>query len=553
MPVSWKFNGNDVSSRVSVKTNATHLSIYLVTAADQGEYMCSTKDPDNNAELSRTYNVVVQVSTSYVLVVGEGTSARLPCNFFSDYEVMTNALWFKETESNKKKAVLTSADSSSDEDTKAALLYPSDHDQTMILRHVTTDDQGLYHCDSPEGGTLSTVKLIVKSAPTLAPHSCHGFISPWEPCEDDHGRVTGQVLRESLTEFSFKLFSSIREANPYRNLLYSPISISGALAHLLLGARNRTRAALENALCLPSMFHCVHLEMKRLREHLSDSLQMASQIYYNKEFTLSESFLLQSAEFYDSEPVKLWDNTEENIHMINSWVANKTKNKITELVKSVSEHAQLMLLNAVSFSGMWTVKFNEKPMKRHFTKLNGDMVKVPALYNDKFLGSMVYAPGLKAQVMRFGLTGNNSLYILLPQTHIASDLQQVESRLTDAAVRQMVDQVQSATPQRVEVTLPQIKLNVEEDMTVLMKKLGLFSLFEGANLCGLNAEKPLTLDEAKHKAFLALTEQGVEAAAVTSMGFSRSFPSFSALRPFVLLLWSDTAQVPLFIGRVIEP
>lgn len=547
IPVSWKFNGKDM------KANATLLTISNVGAADEGEYVCSAKDPDNNKEMSSTYNVIVQASISYTMVVGENSNAYLPCNFLSDHKVKANALWFRQTASSNKEAMLTSADGLSSTDEKAGLLYPLDHDQTMILRDITMADQGQYFCEYPEGVRLSSVTLIVQTAPTRPPHSCQGFTAPWEECEDDNSRVTGYVLRESLTEFSFKLYSLFQEANPERNLLYSPISINGALAHLLLGARNKTRAALESALSLPPMFHCVHLEMKRLREQLSDSLQMASQIYYNKEFNLSESFLTQAAEFYESQPVRLLESDEENVHMINSWVANKTKNKITQLVKSVSEDTKLMLLNAVSFSGMWIIKFNEKPMKGHFTKLNGDMVKVPVLQNDRFMGSLVYVTELKAQVMRFGLTGNSSLYILLPPTHKASDLQQVESRLTDAAVRQMVDQEKRATPQRVEVTLPQIRLNVEQDMGILMKKLGLFSLFEDPNLCGLYDEEPLILQEAKHKAHLALTEKGVEAAAVTSLGVSRSFMSFSALRPFILLVWSDTAQVPLFIGRVTEP
>uniref|UniRef100_A0A8C6TZ50 Serpin peptidase inhibitor, clade G (C1 inhibitor), member 1 n=1 Tax=Neogobius melanostomus TaxID=47308 RepID=A0A8C6TZ50_9GOBI len=558
MPISWKFNGNNITSRDSVTTSATHLSISPVIAADQGEYECSVMDPETNVEMRRTYNVVIEALITYTLVVGDGTDARLPCNFLSEYEVKANALWFKETASNKKKAMLTSADKN--EEVRAKLLYPNDHDQTMSLREVTTDDEGLYHCESPEGVLLSTVRLIVNLAPIPTPHSCQGLTAPWEACEDDHSRVAGSVFRESLTEFSFKLYSFFRESRPQKNLLYSPISINGALTHLLLGARSKTRLDLESALCLPSMFHCVHSEMKRLREQLSySSLQMASQIYYNNQYNISESFQTQSAEFYESEPVKLQDNSEDNTHMINNWVANKTKIKSHNCEGQVLFFYDLLFCSSMMFFfnhillGMWTVKFNEKPMKGHFTKLNGDMIPVPVLQNDGFLGSLAYVTGLKATVMRFGLTGNNSLYILLPQTYKASDLQQVESQLTDAAVRQMVDQVNSATPQGIEVTLPQIKLSVEQDMTVLMKKLGLFSLFESPNLCGLYAEKPLILDEAKHKAYLALTEKGVEAAAVTALGFSRSFPSFSALRPFILLLWNDAAQVPLFIGRVIEP
>lgn len=82
---------------------------------------------------------------------------------------------------------------------------------------------------------------------------------------------------------------------------------------------------------------------------------------------------------------------------------------------------------------------------------------------------------------------------------------------------------------------------------------GLSSLFEKPNLCGIYSEDKLALNDAQHKAFLTLTEEGVEGAAATSLAYSRSFPTFSALRPFVLLLWNDRANVPLFIGRVTDP
>lgn len=47
------------------------------------------------------------------------------------------------------------------------------------------------------------------------------------------------------------------------------------------GARHDTRKAIERALCVPHDFHCVHLQMKKLREKLDGSMQIASQIYYN--------------------------------------------------------------------------------------------------------------------------------------------------------------------------------------------------------------------------------------------------------------------------------
>lgn len=87
----------------------------------------------------------------------------------------------------------------------------------------------------------------------------------------------------------------------------------------------------------------------------------------------------------------------------------------------------------------------------------------------------------------------------------------------------------------------------------LFLPLGLSELFDSANLCGLYPDNELLLTEARHRAFLTLTEEGVEAGAATSLAFSRSFSSFSALRPFLMILWSDQAKAPLFVGRVTEP
>jgi len=71
----------------------------------------------------------------------------------------------------------------------------------------------------------------------------------------------------------------------------------------------------------------------------------------SSEMNLSRSFIDQSFEYYETKPSKLLETNEENTQMINSWVANKTRNKITHLVDSVPTSTQLILLNAVSFSG----------------------------------------------------------------------------------------------------------------------------------------------------------------------------------------------------------
>ncbi|XP_071360544.1 plasma protease C1 inhibitor [Trachinotus anak] len=550
--ITWIFNGKDISEQpppsVRYKNNGLSLSISPVTPANEGQYACLVKE--NNIETIRMHNITVVASLDITIKVNQGSEVNLLCFLPPSSQVMANAHWFKETDGVR--TVLNPEDDTVD-NKRLNLLYPLDQDQTILIKDTVVEDAGIYYCESADGKRLSTINIIIEVLPTKPPFSCDKFPRAWEPCQDENSRTGEPMLQESMTEFSMKLYSYLRESYPSSNLLISPMSISGALSHLLLGARDKTRKAIEWAVCVPHDFHCVHFQMKKLREKLAGSLEMASQIYYNPQMNLTESFTHQSIQFYEAEPTRLLETSEENTQMINNWVANKTKNKITHLVDSISPNTQLILLNAVSFNGQWMVKFNPKPKKGLFTKLDGDLVKVPLLYHHNYMVAMTHVAQLKAQVARFALSGDSSLYILLPRSNTVADLQQVEERMTDTAVRQMIEQMKTTSPAFIEVTLPQIKLDDQPDMNILFKKLGLSSLFEDPNLCGLNFENSLVLDDVRHRAFLALTEQGVEAGAVTAMSFSRSFPSFTALRPFIMLLWSDLANVPLFIGRVTEP
>lgn len=550
--ITWIFNGKDISEQpppsVRYKNNGLSLSISPVTPANEGQYACLVKE--NNIETIRMHNITVVASLDITIKVNQGSEVNLLCFLPPSSQVMANARWFKETDGVR--TVLNPEDDTVD-NKRLNLLYPLDQDQTILIKDTVVEDAGIYYCESADGKRLSTINIIIEVLPTKPPFSCDKFPRAWEPCQDENSRTGEPMLQESMTEFSMKLYSYLRESYPSSNLLISPMSISGALSHLLLGARDKTRKAIEWAVCVPHDFHCVHFQMKKLREKLAGSLEMASQIYYNPQMNLTESFTHQSIQFYEAEPTRLLETSDENTQMINNWVANKTKNKITHLVDSISPNTQLILLNAVSFNGQWMVKFNPKPKKGLFTKLDGDLVKVPLLYHHNYMVAMTHVAQLKAQVARFALSGDSSLYILLPRSNTVADLQQVEERMTDTAVRQMIEQMKTTSPAFIEVTLPQIKLDDQPDMNILFKKLGLSSLFEDPNLCGLNFENSLVLDDVRHRAFLALTEQGVEAGAVTAMSFSRSFPSFTALRPFIMLLWSDLANVPLFIGRVTEP
>ncbi|CAL8287909.1 unnamed protein product [Arctogadus glacialis] len=555
LPILWKHNGKGIvpSPNFKFEQNSMFLSVSKITPASEGVYECFARE--ENIVWMNTHTITVEKLTAYTLKINEGWDINLMCMSPAHLQSDTYAQWYKVSPDGNTSLLWPGDGMAEGSANRVEWVFgsPGNSDQSITIKSPVVGDSGLYRCESINGSIFSVIQLIVEVAPTAAPHSCAGFFSAWEPCLDTDNRSGRAILKESLAEFSTSLYHHLQQLSPSGNLLYSPISIGSLLTHLLLGARGATRGKLEDALRLPREFPCVHLQMGRMRNVLNGSVNMASQIFHNPNLTLTKSFLDQTRKFYSSQPAPLLADGLANARMINSWVSEHTQNTITHLLDTLEPDTQLLLLNAVAFRGRWKTKFESGNRTAVFTKLNGDTETVPVLYSSQHSASNKYIPELKAQVMLFPLTGQTSLYILLPKTHSLSDLQQLEEGLSDRTLALMMEALRSSPPELIEVTLPKIRLDLQTDMSALLRKLDLSELFEGPNLCGLHAEGPVLLDGARHQAFLALTEEGVEAGAATATIFSRSFPAFSATRPFVLLLWSDKANMPLFMGRVTQP
>ncbi|XP_060737046.1 plasma protease C1 inhibitor [Tachysurus vachellii] len=425
-------------------------------------------------------------------------------------------------------------------------------DWSITIDSLELDDEALYQCDISTDSEKESVlmELVVHPAP---PPRCLNQSQPWEACPDLDSQSSEAILCESLTEFSLNLYKKLNMMEPEKNLLFSPISIAMVMSQLLLGTRGDTRAELERGLFLPSDFSCVHSEMKKLSSRMKDSLLIANQMLFDPELKLREAFINQTQEFYDSVPQKLTNDSAANVKLINTWVADKTQNRITELVDSLDSSVNIILLNAVYFIGKWKGTFEVKD-QQHFTTLSMEILSVPALYSSNYYLATSYIQVLKAYVAKFPLTGKNSLYVLLPFETGKNQLEVMETKLTDKNIRNMVKEMESIIPVESEVLLPKVKLLVNTNLFILLKKLELPGLFSDPNLCGMiDQSSSMPLSDARHCAFLSLTEKGVEAAAASSVSFSRSFNNFHAMRPFVLMVFNEEINIPLFIGKVLHP
>ena len=99
---------------------------------------------------------------------------------------------------------------------------------------------------------------------------------------------------------------------------------------------------------------------------------------------------------------------------INNWVADKTKNKITEILNKIPAAAVMYLINAIYFKGIWKYEFDESDTKeKPFYLSNGTTKNVPMMVQEasfNYLSNDI----IQAVEMPYG-TGNYSMIILLPQ------------------------------------------------------------------------------------------------------------------------------------------
>ncbi|XP_016311304.1 plasma protease C1 inhibitor [Sinocyclocheilus anshuiensis] len=563
---TWSFTSAHTQQQHTLEEKGKLLNLRNINTTHEGQYKCVQDGykAEDRMRLSRTFTIRVEVPPRFqewqVVKEVAGNDVTLPCKVatvFSPGETENSpVVWKRETENGARLLKLDKdTDDQEKEDKTPHRIFwnisPKEKDWAIKISQTREEDAGMYHCVITNTSQMLSVELEV-AAPPLP--RCYGHTGPWEDCEDQDSRSGKAILQDSLRDFSASVYAELKGSKPQTNLIFSPTSIAVALYNLLLGARGETRTQLEGALRIPAEFSCVHSETKKLKQVIKDTLKMASAIFYSPERQLGEAFVNQSNEFYDAMPEKLTNDSNQNVILINQWVAKTTNNKITELIDYVDPTTSFVLLNAVYFNGKWKTVFESTNKRENFMKFSGEVIEVQTLYSSKYNLQMGYNKKLQAEVGKFPLTGKNSLYILIPRTTSEESFVLMENNINKDSIEAMVSEMNKIPAQTAEVILPKIKLTVDTQLEDLLRNLGLSDLFLNPNLCGIFPEESESLiSDARHSAFLSLTEKGVEAAAATSISFSRSFSSFAALQPFVLILWSDEAGAPLFMGRIINP
>uniref|UniRef100_A0A672STC5 Leukocyte elastase inhibitor n=1 Tax=Sinocyclocheilus grahami TaxID=75366 RepID=A0A672STC5_SINGR len=391
-------------------------------------------------------------------------------------------------------------------------------------------------------------------------------------------------LSAANTQFSLNLFKKISGGNTSKNVFYSPISISSALAMVLLGAKGNPAVQMFKVLgftnppkpgaATPAPHvkeDQIHSSFNKLMSELKKPgapyvLSLANRLYGEQsyQFALLQKYLNDTKTYYKAEleEVDFKKKSEAARVNINKWVEKNTQEKIKNLLPrgSVNDATKLVLVNAIYFKGNWEKKFPKEATSDGQFKMN--KTKPVKMMHQESKFPLAFIPEMNSQVLELPYVGKNlSMLIILPNKiqDETTGLQKLEKALTYEKLMEWT-KPSKMLRQEVEVSLPRSKMEETYDMKSLLISMGMEDVFDGqkVNLSGMSPNNDLVLTEVIHKAFVEVNEEGTEAAAATAtVGFTTSMPldpkTFIADHPFIFFIRHNPSNSILFYGRFCSP
>ncbi len=391
-----------------------------------------------------------------------------------------------------------------------------------------------------------------------------GCISSNPTADDSQATSEGVSLTVNASnEFALKLYSELK--NEEGNLFFSPYSISSAFAMVYEGAREETAQELRDVFGFPEDDVVRRSSFARVYNLLNTpswgySLYTANALWVQKDYPILPDYLTTIEKYYGGKATNLdFADPENSRRTINSWVESKTNNKIRELFEKggLDASTKLVITNAIYFKGSWRNKFDSSLTKEEeFTTGDGKKINTLMMHLKKPV-AFNYAEDQEAQLLQMNYSNTNlSMLVILPKI---KDLKKIEEKISFEKLAVWKNSLYFAD---VEVILPKFAFEQTIPLKNNLIKLGVKKAFDEklVDFSALTSNNNLVIDEAIHKTFLEVNEEGTEAAAVTAIKTKIITSSevqrpylFKADRPFLFLIQDNENGLILFMGRVNNP
>ncbi|MFC5731654.1 MULTISPECIES: serpin family protein [Nocardioides] len=379
-------------------------------------------------------------------------------------------------------------------------------------------------------------------------------------------------LVAGLRAFAGDLFGGLAEKQG--NLVLSPYSVAVALGMTLPGAVGKTaeemRAVLRVDAVGPDRWHkgvnalTAHVEGLAGKQERRDgssaeiALATANQLFGHQGVPWEEEFLDLLAKEYGAglRVVDFETATEEARILINTWVEQQTHDRIKDLIPQgvLDNLTRLVLVNAIYLKAPWEGPFTKELTAKAPFHLDDDRtVEVDMMNRPDLAGALLAGDGWRAA--RIPYAGQRmAMTVVLPDE---GRLPATEAFLADGGLSALTGPGRPAT---IDLRLPRWTFRTQAPLGDLLKSLGMPTAFaEGVADFTAMTDDDLSLYIAAvlHQGFIAVDEEGTEAAAATAVVVKTESAvqaeELTVDRPFLFVIHDVEHGAPLFVGRVSDP
>src|SRR5258706_5984212 len=332
----------------------------------------------------------------------------------------------------------------------------------------------------------------------------------------------------SSNQFGFDLYAQLA-GEEKANLFFSPYSIEAALAMTDAGARGPTAQQMAQVLHLdlpPDQLHDAFAALTaalnasgKLGNERAFELVVANALWAQKGHDFKPEFLnllkskyaagIEAMDFAGSDEAR-----ERSRKEINAWVEKQTHDKIKDLLAPgvITDLTRLVLTNAIYFKSKWDTQFSKGATKvaAFHTDANSSL-DVPLMHQTS---RRRYMDNNAIQAVEISyLAGRLSMIVLLPRK--VDGLTELEKSLNS---KNLDGWLNALGMREVELTLPKFQFSSQFGLGRTLNTMGMKDAFgPQADFTGISSGREFFIGDVIHKAFVAVNEQGTEAAAATAV------------------------------------
>ena len=330
-----------------------------------------------------------------------------------------------------------------------------------------------------------------------------------------------QRLIAAGNRFAVDLLGEVHRAAPDSTVFLSPLSASMALGMTMNGTAGATLDQMRQTLGFGSAhlaevnasYHDLIALLRSLDSKVD--LRLANALFFRNGFQIEQPFLDVARTSFDARIQGLDFANPAAAGTINTWVKDATAGRIDQIVEPpIDDLTMAYLINAIYFEGDWTEKFDSKLTKSVPFRLNDGTTRQVALMETEQTLPFRKGSGWVAAELPYG-GGAWVMTVAVPTAD-----QGLAALVPDLAA--IFDPDAQWNEREVNLFLPKFELEWERVLNDDLIALGMVDAFHDGRadftpMYRRAKEVGLHIKKVKQKTFLAIDEEGTEAAAVTSV------------------------------------